>query len=85
MKVAPRDELRGYLECVPLAGIEPATHGLRQKPALSTELQRYTSGNLWEVNDKMFFALRKCGYLGVIVSVLRQKPARITSYRTKAP
>ena len=25
IKVAPRDELRGYLECVPLAGIEPAT------------------------------------------------------------
>ena len=25
IKVAPRDELWGYLECVPLAGIEPAT------------------------------------------------------------
>ena len=25
VKVAPRDELWGYLECVPLAGIEPAT------------------------------------------------------------
>lgn len=26
IKVAPRDELWGYLECVPLAGIEPATY-----------------------------------------------------------
>ena len=75
--MAPRDEMWGHLLCAPLAGIEPATHGLRQKPALSTVLQRYTSGNLREENDKKFFALHKCGYLSVIVLVLRQKPALI--------